>query len=236
VNKKLARLFIDRVYFRTRVLQILYRRHFARYVSPWIRTPPYSDVCKKLVANSGDPVRYSAIALALERIKREKVPGALAEVGVFQGDLSSFLTALMGDRTLYLFDTFAGFPEQDLEGEEKRFDSTSIELVKKRVNGNAVFRKGHFPDTATGLEAEKFAFVSLDPDLYKPIVAGLRFFWPRLSPGGYIFIHDFYTGDTVARAVQDCGVTDFVELPDKWGSIIMRKTTAPVQSSLTLSS
>ena len=38
---------------------------------------------------------------------------------------------------------------------------------------------------------EKFAFVSLDTDLYKPTLAGLEFFWPRMSKGGFIFIHDF---------------------------------------------
>jgi O-methyltransferase len=33
--------------------------------------------------------------------------------------------------------------------------------------------------------------VSLDADLYLPIREGLRFFYPRLSPGGFILIHDF---------------------------------------------
>ena len=55
---------------------------------------------------------------------------------------------------------------------------------------NAVIRKGYFPETAIGLEEERFAFVSLDTDLYKPIKAGLDFFYPRLARGGVIFVDD----------------------------------------------
>ena len=36
-----------------------------------------------------------------------------------------------------------------------------------------------------------FALVSLDPDLYEPTLEGLRFFYPRLAPGGRILIHDY---------------------------------------------
>jgi predicted O-methyltransferase YrrM len=40
---------------------------------------------------------------------------------------------------------------------------------------------------------EKFAFVSLDMDLYKPTLEGLRYFYPRMSRGGIIAIHDFFS-------------------------------------------
>ena len=36
-----------------------------------------------------------------------------------------------------------------------------------------------------------FALVSLDPDLYEPTLEGLRYFYPRLAPGGRILIHDY---------------------------------------------
>jgi len=31
----------------------------------------------------------------------------------------------------------------------------------------------------------------MDADLYNPTKAGLEYFYPRLSPGGVIFIHDY---------------------------------------------
>ncbi len=50
--------------------------------------------------------------------------------------------------------------------------------------------KGFFPESAKGIE-DRFVFVSLDTDLYEPIYNGLHFFYPRLTHGGYIFVHDF---------------------------------------------
>jgi O-methyltransferase len=53
-----------------------------------------------------------------------------------------------------------------------------------------IVKKGWFPETARNLE-EKFAFVSIDADLFDPIYAGLVYFYPRLAAGGYIFVHDY---------------------------------------------
>lgn len=66
-------------------------------------------------------------------------------------------------------------------------------------------RKGYFPETTKGLESEKFFFVNLDFDLYKPTLDGLRFFYPRLHERGLILIHDFFTQTFygVSQAVED---------------------------------
>jgi O-methyltransferase len=57
---------------------------------------------------------------------------------------------------------------------------------------NCIVRKGYFPETAAGIE-DNFAFVSLDADLYQPMLEGLKYFYPRISKGGYIFVHDFFS-------------------------------------------
>ena len=50
-----------------------------------------------------------------------------------------------------------------------------------------------FPtETAYGLENEKCVFVNLDFDLYDPILAGLRIFFPKMVKGGVILVHDYY--------------------------------------------
>ena len=36
-----------------------------------------------------------------------------------------------------------------------------------------------------------YALVSLDADLYQPTMAGLAYFYPRLSPGGYMILDDY---------------------------------------------
>jgi O-methyltransferase len=65
-------------------------------------------------------------------------------------------------------------------------------MSKMKSPENCNIKKGFFPETAKGLE-DKFAFVSLDADLYQPMLEGLKYFYPRLSNGGFIFVHDFFT-------------------------------------------
>lgn len=53
-------------------------------------------------------VRSAALRRAAERIQVLGVPGSIAELGCYRGDTSWQLSALLPDRTLYLFDTFSG--------------------------------------------------------------------------------------------------------------------------------
>lgn len=64
--------------------------------------------------------------------------------------------------------------------------NTSVESVLSKMpySNNCVICKGYFPDKTIGLEEERYLFVNIDVDLYKPILAGLEYFWPRMIPGG----------------------------------------------------
>jgi O-methyltransferase len=196
--------------------------------------PPYGPDVDRRVRAHIDIVRYSTIALAVERIHSEEIPGDFAELGVFKGELSAFLAAIAQGRTLHLFDTFAGFPEGDLEPGEQadsRFTDTSVDAVRQRIGdcSNVVFHEGPFPDTAGPVMDRKFSFVMLDPDKYKPTYAGLEIFYPRLSQGGYLFMHDFNNPESdfaVSRAAHDFfkDKPEFVvEIPDANGSALIRK-------------
>ena len=86
---------------------------------------------------------------------------------------------------------------------------------------------GNFPNTAEGLEQERYAFVSLDADLYAPLLAGLEYFYPRLSSGGAILLHDYnnqrFRG--ASMAVDDFekknGAISLVPLCDLHGSAVI---------------
>ncbi|MBA7632991.1 hypothetical protein ES703_40547 [subsurface metagenome] len=197
--------------------------------------PPYSlEIHNNIISTSWDPIRYGTIALAINTIKNEKIEGHFAELGVFQGDTSKIIHLLAPEKNLYLFDTFEGFPIEFLEdkGDSFRFKNTQLERVKKNIgNLNNIFiRKGIFPETTKDLESEKFAFVYLDADLYKSTLEGLKFFYPRISKGGYLLIHDYHNPQEsyagVLRAVNEF-MTDkkekILEIPDVLGSIIIRK-------------
>ena len=183
--------------------------------------------------NTSDPVRYGAIKLAIDNINNTNIPGAFAEIGVYQGYTSNIIHMLAPNRVLYLFDTFEGFPNQDLDGRsDDRFQDTGIDLVKSLIGNmdNIEIRKGYFPETAQGLENEIFAFVMLDADLYMPTLKGLELFYNKLSPGGYIFLHDYSAstpdGHETYKAVNDFMIDKqegIVCIPDRWGSAIICK-------------
>jgi len=187
---------------------------------------------------SEDFVRRHAFRLCAEQIAANAVPGAIAELGVYQGEQAALLNQLFPDRALHLFDTFEGFADQDLNKEKKAnfsgaalgdFQDTSVELVMGRMRSpdQVIVHKGFFPDTAHDVEG-RFAFVSLDVDLYEPTLAGLEWFYPRLERGGYIFIHDYnnkrYLG--VRNAVEAFRARHQVcafPLPDFAGSLVILK-------------
>lgn len=147
--------------------------------------------------------RICMLETAAREIYKNNVGGAIAEFGVYQGEFANYMSRCMPDRKFYLFDTFSGFDKRDIDEKEDGFSGEFRQVLdltdttaERAVNNiawraNTVIRKGWFPETTVGLENEQFAFVSLDVDLYYPTLAGLEFFYPRMSPGGYIFVHDF---------------------------------------------
>lgn len=211
-----ARFLLGHIYFR-------YRGTFLAGMN----FPTYSERIQRMVRWSNDPVRHATMALALERIRNESIPGAIAELGVYRGYVSRFLHTQMAERKLYLFDTFQGFAEKT----DGRFRNTSIEIVKERLKhlDNVEFRVGLFPETAKGLEQEQFSFVLFDADKYDVAMASFEFFYPRMSPGGYFFLHDFNSNESqwaVSKATRDFlrgKPESIVEIPDICGTALFRK-------------
>lgn len=151
-----------------------------------------------------DYARIRTLELLIEEIKRKKLQGSMAEVGVFQGSFAKIMSHYMKEKKLFLYDTFEGFVKKDycVEIEQNNFTTnfmsvfknTNVENVKKYIGNldNCYYRVGYFPDTIEEMDKnEKFCLVSLDADMYNPTLAGLEFFYPRLEKGGYILIHEY---------------------------------------------
>jgi len=198
-----------------------------------MRFPTFAPHLHEPLAVSDDYFRYVTLGLAAQRVLDERIPGAFAEVGVWRGETSAFLHRLAPERRLYLFDTFSGFPDRDLPrgATDARFRDTSEQAVRRRVgpSPNVVLRSGYVPDTLAGLEDETFAFVLLDLDLLQPTQASLEFFHPRLSPGGYLMVHDYNNpeSDWACKRALDAFLADrperVIELGDVWGSALIRR-------------
>jgi O-methyltransferase len=200
-----------------------------------MRFPTYNANTQRDLALIGDYFRYATIALAVRRILADNIPGSFAEAGVYRGDMSRFIHQLAPDRPYHLFDTFAGFPSRDLDScaaHDARFRDTSVEAVLKNIGDtkNIIIRQGCIPETFAGLENERFAFVLLDMDLYPPTAQSLKFFYPRLPPGGYLIVHDYNSPESnnaCQRAVDEFLADKpekIIELADEWGSVLLRKS------------
>lgn len=160
-------------------------------------------------------VRLAQLRLLAREINERKVEGSIAELGVYKGYIAKELNLLFKERKLYLFDTFEGFDDKDIQFEKTvgnsklsslSFSDTNMQQVKSILPypEKAIFCKGYFPDTAENID-DKFALVSLDPDLYLPTLNGLKYFYLKLSKGGYILIHDYNSVQfpNVKKAVDD---------------------------------
>jgi hypothetical protein len=139
-------------------------------------------------------------------IRTSYVKGDIAEVGVYRGG-SSFILCSVAKNTkknVYLFDTFAGLPEDHfrikskLQPEKKWLNNTSEKkvrdlLLKSKIDKKRIkIIKGVFPKSLDKkFFRKKFSLVHLDTDLYKSTYASLKFFYPRLSVGGCIISHDY---------------------------------------------
>ena len=192
----------------------------------------------KLSKSFPDKVRFYNLWMQIERIKKSKINGAFAELGVYKGETASIIHHCDTSRRLHLFDTFQGFKSSDLENEEgeaatytpRNFADTSIERVKRKIGGNdnIIFHPGYFPDTTKEIAEELFAFVHIDADLYNPIKAGLEYFYPRLSPGGIIIVHDYNEKWMGAMKAVDDFILDKPEkltpVPDTDNSVMIVKS------------
>lgn len=138
----------------------------------------------------------------------------------------------------------------------RNFADTSLEAVKRYLGdtGKFVFHVGRFVQLGSWTVGQldnksspsnnndcptvdcptaqlHFALVNLDADLYKPTKAGLEYFYPRLSPGGVIFIHDYtHKWPGIKRATDEFVSKipeTLVQVPDKDGTVMIVKISSP---------
>jgi O-methyltransferase len=141
----------------------------------------------------------------------------------------------------------------------RNFADTSLEAVRRNLGDSDrfVYHQGRFPEFAgdssqfpvpssrsindlmncelrTANCELTFSLVNLDADLHQPTKAGLEYFYPLLSPGGIIIIHDYnYKWPGIKKAVDEFVSTipeTLIIVPDMEGSVIIVKSAIlPVQ-------
>jgi hypothetical protein len=149
----------------------------------------------------------------------ENAKGSIAECGVLKGFSATAMNILMSEIKklrneklvdIWLIDSFEGLSEPEEEdwiliksdknensfygpSMQKGHFATPLEEVEKHFlnSKNVKLIKGWIPDVFITLPEEKWAFVHIDVDLYKPIKDSLNYFYPRMSKGGVIINDDF---------------------------------------------
>ncbi|MFC2100300.1 TylF/MycF/NovP-related O-methyltransferase [Bacteroidota bacterium] len=190
-------------YFLARYVMNIFAENTYRPVSWTIKRKKgeISGKLKYIERFYADKVRFYNFWFQIERIKKEQIQGSFAELGVYKGETAKIIHWMAPEKKFHLFDTFEGFKEKDLQEEsgkaatytEVNFADTNIEKVRRKIQGNdnVIIHKGYFPETTKDLENEQYALVNIDADLYNPIKSGLDYFYPRLSPGGVLIVHDY---------------------------------------------
>jgi hypothetical protein len=139
-----------------------------------------------------------------------------AECGCFKGHSSYGISKILSDNEFkhefHIFDSFEGglseFEDYDKTmlnsniSMEKQFIrrnnfSSSYEEVKKNLENFDFIKiyESWIPDKFDEIKNLKFQFVHIDVDLYNPTYESLKFFYPRLVPGGIIVCDDYNFAD-----------------------------------------
>ena len=181
---------------RTNYVEITYILRYLKFVQ---RDDVYS-MC------SDDEV--DQITHIIEDINNKDVKGVIVEAGVWRGGMSAYIRALLNyyndDRHLYLFDTFGGFPESQLNNKDQRihpimqliyrdYQLNQVKQLFKRFDllANTNFIQGKFVNTIPKTSIKKIAILRLDADYYEPTLYVLEQCYYKISPGGYVIVDDY---------------------------------------------
>lgn len=160
-----------------------------------------------------------------QRVLDDEIPGGFAECGVWRGGACLYARAcLPKDRTVYVCDSFKGFPENDPETNWKGITilQVPVEIVMRNFQNfglteNVRFVEGWFD--SIGITVGPLAVLRIDADSYKGTSEALRSLWPKLSPGGFCICddygilpearracHDFLPANLTVQRIDDSGV------------------------------
>jgi hypothetical protein len=211
----------------------------------------FSPFQKELVRKCGPftmttPERIAVLEAAVRYVIAQNYPGAFVECGVAKGGSSmamayTLLDLGVGDRDLYLYDTFEGMPEPDAVDRGRYGEAAAASWRKHRndaggwiahgveeVRGNLLrtsypearlhFVKGKVEDTLPDqAPAGAIALLRLDTDWHASTKAELDHLYPKLVRGGIVMIDDYFRWAGARKAVDEY-VADH-KIPIFWSRI-----------------
>ena len=168
----------------------------------------------------GIPRLNNIHACALEIINRN-IPGDFIETGVWRGGACIFMRGFLKaynitNRNVWVADSFQGLPKaQSIQDNSTiewwKYKDLAIPMEQVQSNfklynlldNQVKFLKGWFKDTLPTAPIQHIALLRLDGDMYESTMDALIHLYPKLSPGGYIIIDDYYAVKECKQAVHD---------------------------------
>jgi predicted O-methyltransferase YrrM len=181
-----------------------------------------------------DSARVDAVYEAATQIVDRGIPGDLVECGVYRGGCSMAMAlglraAGSTDRTIWLYDTFAGmtrpteldvrlhdgqdalpkFEERATGQNSADWCAADVETVRANMRSTGYpenhlrFVVGPVEKTLLTDVPDCIALLRLDTDWYESTKVELEVLLPRLSPGGVLIVDDYNHWSGSRRAVDE---------------------------------
>jgi O-methyltransferase len=171
-----------------------------------VRDPAFDVVVKTVFGHNRTMLGRDRLWVLWQAVRNVAGKGtAAAEVGTYRGGSAYFIAAsfarLLGEEVpVEVIDTFAGHPKDKLSEYDgayhhrrNTFTKTSYESVSRYLSTfeRVTVHKGEFSRVAPSLPERQYGLVHLDVDLYEATLDCLRYFGPRMAPGGVILLDDY---------------------------------------------
>ena len=190
--------------------------------------------------------RLDNIEFCLDQIRKDNIPGDLAETGVWRGGACIFMRGYLAaweiiDRVVWVADSFEGLPVPSML-EDKGCDfsaakmpvlAITLEEVQENfrrynlLDNQVQFLKGWFCDTLTTAPIKQLAVLRLDGDLYESTMDAINALYHKVSPGGFIIVDDYGDFEPCRKAITEFrkthDITDPIEVID-WTGAFWRKS------------
>ncbi len=146
-----------------------------------------------------------------------KLDGDFVECGVNTGIYSLAICDYLDfdklGKSFYLFDTYAGIPDDQLTDAERDkrvvhrdhyFDCYELARANFAPFRRAVLVKGKVPETLDQVSIDRVAYLSIDMNATYPERAAIEHFWPKLVSGACVVLDDYaWHGYEEQRASMD---------------------------------
>jgi hypothetical protein len=192
-------------------------------------------------------LRLDQLEAGMVNVLETGIPGDFVETGVWRGGASILMRAVLkayGDsaRRVWLADSFRGLPHPDptryprdagdRHHELSSYLAVDLDTVKANferyglLDDRVCFLPGWFEDVLPSAPVARISVLRLDGDMYASTLQALEHLYPKVSPGGFVFVDDYGALPNCRTAVEDfrraCGVTEPVFRID-WTGVFWKK-------------